>query len=74
MEAVMNLTLALICVGSLGYLAQTTGLCMVRGVNEWKSGKPEFLLAILSSGALAWAAMLYSHYFGTNLDSAVTRY
>jgi len=36
---------------------------MVRGVNECKSGKPEFLLAILFSGVLAWVAMLYSSYF-----------
>ena len=46
----------------LGYLAQTTGLCMVRGVNQWKAGHKEFLLAILGSGVLAWAASLYSYF------------
>lgn len=45
---------------SLGYLAQFTGLCMVRGVNEWKNGNPSFLLAILSSGVFAWVAVVIS--------------
>jgi uncharacterized membrane protein YedE/YeeE len=52
----------LICVCLLGYLAQTTGLCMVRGVKEWKAGNKEFLLAILFSGILIWVAALFSHY------------
>jgi hypothetical protein len=43
---------------SLGFLAQFTGLCMVRGVNEWKNGNRSFLLAILSSGVLAWVAVV----------------
>ena len=49
------------CVFFLGYLAQTTGLCMVRGVNEWKAGNKEFLLAILFSGVLAWVAAYFSY-------------
>jgi len=52
----------LICICLLGYLAQTTGLCMVRGVNEWKAGNKEFLLAILLSGIFAWVAALFSYY------------
>jgi uncharacterized membrane protein YedE/YeeE len=52
----------LICECLLGYSAQTTGLCMVRGVNEWKAGNNEFLLATLFSGILIWAAALFSHY------------
>ncbi|MEP0356055.1 YeeE/YedE thiosulfate transporter family protein [Paraglaciecola sp.] len=51
----------LICICFLGYLAQSTGLCMVRGVNEWKAGNKEFLLAILFSGILIWVAALFSH-------------
>jgi uncharacterized membrane protein YedE/YeeE len=58
----MLLVSVLICVCLLGYLAQTTGLCMVRGVNEWKAGNKEFLLAILFSGILIWVAALFSHY------------
>ncbi len=58
----MLLTLVLICICLLGYLAQTTGLCMVRGINEWKAGNKEFLLAILFSGILAWVAILFAHY------------
>jgi uncharacterized membrane protein YedE/YeeE len=61
----MLLPIALILVCIIGYLAQSIGLCMVRGVNECKSGKPEFLLGILFSGVLAWVAVLYSYYFNT---------
>lgn len=50
-----------ICVCFLGYLAQTTGLCMVRGVNEWKAGNKEFLLAILFSGVLAWVSTYFAY-------------
>ena len=49
-----------LCVCFLGYLAQTTGLCMVRGVREWKAGNKEFLLAIVFSGVLAWVAAFFS--------------
>jgi len=59
----MLLAIALILVCVIGYLAQSIGLCMVRGVNEWKSGNPEFLLAVLFSGVLAWVAVLCSSYF-----------
>lgn len=57
------LILSLTLVFLLGYLAQTTGLCMVRGVNELKQGNPAFLLAILLSGTLSWVAALYAFYF-----------
>ena len=50
-----------LCVCLLGYLAQTTGLCMVRGVREFKSGNREYLLAVLFSGTLAWVAGVFSH-------------
>jgi uncharacterized membrane protein YedE/YeeE len=46
----------------LGYLAQTTGLCMVRGVNEWKSGNKEFLLSIMFSGILIWVSASFAHF------------
>lgn len=52
-----------ICVCFLGYLAQTTGLCMVRGVNEWQAGNKEFLLAIILSGVLAWVGAYFSQLF-----------
>lgn len=50
-----------LCVCTLGYLAQTTGLCMVRGVKEFKSGNREYLLAVLFSGTLAWVAGVFSY-------------
>jgi len=56
----MLFTGVFICVCYLGYLAQTTGLCMVRGVNEWKSGNKEYLLAILFSGVLVWVATIFA--------------
>ncbi|MEY8216123.1 MAG: YeeE/YedE thiosulfate transporter family protein [Colwellia sp.] len=61
----LPVVLILICI--LGFLAQSTGLCMVRGVNEWKAGNKEFLLAILLSGILAWVATLFAHYADISL-------
>lgn len=34
----------------IGYLAQVTGLCLVRGVPDWKRAKRVRLAAILTSG------------------------
>ena len=68
----MLLPIALILVGIIGFLAQSVGLCMARGVNECRNGKPEFLLAVLLSGVLAWVAVLYSSYF--KLPSHFTAY
>jgi len=56
----LSVTLLLVCI--LGYLAQFIGLCMVRGVNELKKGKPEFLIAILFSGVLSWVAMVVTSF------------
>ncbi|MDP2562905.1 YeeE/YedE thiosulfate transporter family protein [Psychrobium sp. 1_MG-2023] len=47
----------------LGYLAQTTGLCLVRGVKETIAGRPLFLLAILFSGSFSWLAMLVAKWY-----------
>ncbi|MGF1734522.1 YeeE/YedE thiosulfate transporter family protein [Photobacterium satsumensis] len=38
----------------VGYLAQRTGLCMVRGVHELIARRPAFLLAILCCGFWYW--------------------
>jgi len=56
----LSVTLLLVCI--IGYLAQFIGLCMVRGVNELKKGKPEFLIAILFSGVLSWVAMFFTYF------------
>lgn len=61
-----------LCVCALGYLAQTTGLCMVRGVREFKSGNREYLLAVLFSGTLAWVAGIFS--YTTNFPLYYTTY
>lgn len=47
---------------ALGFLAQSIGLCMVRGVNEAGKGRPMFLLAILFSGVLSWISILVGYY------------
>jgi uncharacterized protein len=60
----LELILSLFIAGTLGYLAQTTGLCMVRGMKEWMSGRPGFMLAILTSGVLAWVAGMSSESLG----------
>lgn len=61
----LPIVLILICI--LGFLAQSTGLCMVKGVNEWRAGNKEFLLAILLSGILAWVATLFANYADISL-------
>lgn len=48
----------------LGYLAQSTGLCMVRGIKEWLGGNPMFMLAILLSGVWAWVAASTAIFMG----------
>lgn len=50
--------IAMFLIASLGYLAQTTGLCMVRGVNKAAKGKPMFLMSILLSGTFTWLSLL----------------
>ena len=61
--------IALFLLFSIGYLAQTTGLCLVRGVSEafaldaeHETKKPQFLLAILlsGSGSLGTFAVAYA--------------
>jgi len=52
----------LILIAGLGYLAQTTGLCMVKGVNQAVKGKPMFLAAILLSGSFAWLPLLLANF------------
>lgn len=61
-----------LCVCTLGYLAQTTGLCMVRGVREFISGNREYLFAVLFSGTLAWVAGVFS--YTTNIPLHYTTY
>ncbi|ABV87621.1 YeeE/YedE thiosulfate transporter family protein [Shewanella pealeana] len=52
---------SILLIGLLGYLAQTTGLCLVRGVNEALAGKPMFLLSIVMSGSLAWVSIVIGY-------------
>lgn len=57
----MLLSLVLLAVVALGYLSQATGLCMFKGVNEWKQGNKEHLMAILFSGVLVWVSTLFAY-------------
>jgi len=57
----MLLSLVLLAVIALGYLAQATGLCMFKGVSEWKQGNKEHLMAILLSGAFVWVSTLFAY-------------
>ncbi len=56
------LLLSLFFITVIGFLAQTTGLCMVRGVKEATSGKPVFLVSILLSGSSVWLAIAIAHF------------
>jgi len=57
----MLLSLTLLAVIAMGYLAQSTGLCMFKGVNEWRQGNKEHLMAILLSGVLVWVSTLFAY-------------
>ncbi|MCW8348394.1 YeeE/YedE family protein [Vibrio sp. ZSDZ65] len=65
------LLLSLLFIAVIGFLAQTTGLCMVRGVKEATGGKPIFLISILLSGAFVWLAVGAAYLLGqpVRLDS-----
>jgi hypothetical protein len=54
--------LSLLLLGVLGYLAQSIGLCMVRGVNEAIQGKAIFLIGILLSGVMSWVSVVIAYY------------
>ncbi len=67
--------ITLILIASLGYLAQTTGLCMVKGVNQAIKGKPMFLAAILLSGTFSWLPLLIANVtlgLGTQVSHQAT--
>jgi hypothetical protein len=59
--------IVLLIAAVLGHLAQSTGLCMVRGMNEWMAGKPGFIAAILCSGVLAWVSGVLAAPLGYEL-------
>ncbi|MGF1707207.1 YeeE/YedE thiosulfate transporter family protein [Enterovibrio baiacu] len=52
----------------LGYLAQTTGLCLVRGVNDALDKRPQFLFSILFSGVLGWVSFLVADVLAINVS------
>lgn len=58
----MLFIITLVLIACLGYLAQTTGLCMVKGVNQAVKRKPMFLAAILLSGTFAWLPLLIADF------------
>ncbi|GAM62958.1 hypothetical protein JCM19232_4635 [Vibrio ishigakensis] len=66
----MLMTLAFVSIFILGYLAQTSGLCMVRGVKELTAGKPLFLIAIFFSGSFAWLPLLVAQISGHGFASS----
>ncbi|MDF2152520.1 YeeE/YedE thiosulfate transporter family protein [Vibrio sp. CAU 1672] len=58
------LLLSLLFIAIIGFLAQTTGLCMVRGVKQAIGGNPVFLMSILLSGAFVWLAIGAAYSLG----------
>ena len=49
---------------TIGYLAQSLGLCLVRGVHELLEGHPSLLAALLSAGLWSWLAVLGADLIG----------
>ncbi len=56
----------------LGYLAQTSGLCLVRGVNEAMAKRPQFLIAILLSGSSSWAILYFAQFNSIAINELTT--
>ncbi len=47
--------------GGIGYLAQHTGICMVRGVMNLRQGRPMMILAMLLCGICVWAIVPFAN-------------
>ncbi|WP_028022908.1 YeeE/YedE thiosulfate transporter family protein [Enterovibrio calviensis] len=55
----------------LGYLAQSTGLCLVRGVNEALDKRPQFLFSILLSGVVGWVSFVVADLLSIDVSFRV---
>jgi len=62
-----KLTLLMLVAGTIGYLAQRSGLCMIRGVAELRAGRPTLLLAMLLCGICVWAFVPLANYWHINI-------
>ena len=69
MEHIILLSVGLLFAGIMGYLAQSIRMCMVRGVNESRAGRPTLILAILFSGVWLWIAILIADRSGIELET-----
>ncbi len=58
----MILVFALLLAYIIGYLAQSAGICLVRGVHLARAKKPSFLVAILLAGTWTWIALAIVDY------------
>lgn len=58
--AIASSIATLVIAAMIGYLAQTTGICMVRGVSDWMRGRRLRLLVIFSSGFRVYVYMPFS--------------
>ena len=63
----LKLTLLLSVAAVIGYLAQRTGLCMIRGVMELRAGRPTLLLALLLCGICGWAFVPLAAYWDIDI-------
>lgn len=68
----LKLTILLSVATVIGYLAQRTGLCMIRGVMELRAGRPTLLLAMLFCGICVWAFLPLASYW--HIDIPHVRY
>ena len=66
-ETWLKLTLLMSVAGIIGYLAQRSGLCMIRGVMELRAGRPTLLLAMLLCGVCVWAFVPLAGYWHINI-------
>ena len=61
------LLLGLLCALLVGYLAQWTSICMVRGIVLAQQGQPALLMATIFCGAWTWICVPLAGWFGVDL-------
>lgn len=69
---ILALLFGLVVAAGVGFLAQWSGICMVRGVREWQAGRPALLLAIVLCGVWTWTTLPLGSWLG--IDVPVRRY
>ncbi|RBP53537.1 YeeE/YedE thiosulfate transporter family protein [Arenicella xantha] len=69
---VTTITISLLIIAVIGFIAQRIGICLIRGVGQALDGDSALLLAILLSGCWLWVYFLATSYLGW--ENSMPRY